>query len=477
MSDDPIQAEISKVIWHSKYRWQNNGDEPEGSIAASWRRVARALAALELKDKQKWEEIFFSSLCQFKFLPGGRILANAGTAHRATLFNCFVMGQIEDSMDGIFDALKEGALTMQYGGGVGYDFSSLRPKGSVAKSTGRIASGPVSFMRIWNTMCDTILTFGARRGAMMSTLRCDHPDIEDFISAKQKPGELNHFNLSVLITDEFIRAVRENKQWELVFPQRGEQCSAVYKSVSARGLWDKILRTTYEYSEPGVLFIDQINRFNNLSYCENISATNPCGEIPLPPYGACDLGSLNLTQFIADPFTENARFEWDELKRQIPICVRLLDNVIEASQFPLKEQREQAYKTRRIGLGVTGLADALVMLSLHYGSQEARLWASEVMKVICHGAYEASIELAKEKGAFPYFEKDRYLKSRFIKTLPDSIITKIEKFGIRNSHLLAIAPTGTISLLANNISSGIEPIFSLEYSRNILQEEIGRAHV
>ncbi len=454
---------FSKQIWETKYR---NRDE---TVEDTWRRVAKALASIE-PHREYWEKRFYNLLEGFRFLPGGRIIASAGTKNRATLFNCFVMGAIEDSMDGIFDALKEGALTMQQGGGVGYNFSTLRPKGMHAHSTGRIASGPVSFMRIWNTMCATVLTTGARRGAMIATLRCDHPDVLDFVRAKAKDArDLNHFNLSVMITDDFMKAVRDGADWELAFRgMRGEHIGPA-KTVSARELWHEIMTCTYNSAEPGVLFIDRINRENNLWYLEEISATNPCGEIPLPPYGACDLGSLNLTQFVVDPFTPQAHFDFEALADCVPDCVRMLDNVIDVSSFPLRRQDKQAHLSRRIGLGVTGLADALVMQGFDYRDSNARDWSAGVMELIRNRAYEASIQLSREKGAFPQFEKDSYLKSPFIERLPHAIRDAIARDGIRNSHCLAIAPTGTISLLANNISSGIEPIFSESFHRRVLQ--------
>ena len=391
-------------------------------------------------------------------------------------------------MDGIFDGLKEGALTMQQGGGVGYDFSTLRPCGMPAKSVGTIASGPVSFMRIWDAMCATLLSTGARRGAMMATLRCDHPDIEAFIDAKREHGALRHFNLSVLVSDAFMQAVRQDQDWALMFPaediagngeivernwsgRHGPVPCRVLRHVRARALWERILRATYEYAEPGVLFIDRINRLNNLWYREHISATNPCGELPLPPYGACDLGSVNLTAFVRDPFTDKARLDFDGLRATVTTAVRLMDNVIDASQFPLPAQAEQARGSRRIGLGLTGLADTLILLGLHYAEEPARQFAAETMRAICHAAYAASIELAREKEAFPFFERDKYLSGEFVRHLPAGLQDGIARHGIRNSHLTAIAPTGTISLLANNISSGLEPVYDFCFTRRLLERD------
>jgi ribonucleoside-diphosphate reductase alpha chain len=342
-------------------------------------------------------------------------------------------------------------------------------------------------MHVWDAMCGTILSTGARRGAMMATLRCDHPDIEEFIVAKQQPGALRRFNLSVQVTDAFMGAVQQDAEWPLVFPAatlvgKGETLlrdwpgfdepapCRIVRHVHARELWDLILRATYEYAEPGVLFIDQINRLNNLWYRERISATNPCGEIPLPPYGACDLGSINLTRFVSSPFSPQAQLEIEALKDTAQLAVRLLDNVIDASLFPLPQQAERARGTRRIGLGITGLADALLMLGLPYGSDESLTFARETMGLICHTAYRASVALAKEKGAFPYFDRDKYLEGEFIHRLPQDIRQGIAENGIRNSHLIAIAPTGTISLLAGNVSSGLEPIFAAAYGRRILDE-------
>lgn len=490
MHNNVFTAAISQHVWDTKYRWREAGILREQSIQDTWRRVARALAGAEQNRQAHWEEQFYHKLCGFKFLPAGRIMAGAGTQRHVTLFNCFVMGIIEDSMDGIFDGLKQGALTMQQGGGVGYDFSTLRPRGTFAHATGGIASGPVSFMRIWNTMCSTLLSTGFRRGAMMATLRCDHPDIEEFILAKQTSSELNHFNLSVQVFDEFMQAVQHDRDWALVFPAAdlGEVSGGagdeiimrrwpgkpepvacrVIKRIKARELWHKIMRSSYDYAEPGVLFIDRVNQFNNLWYCEYISATNPCGEIPLPPYGACDLGSVNLTQFVRNAFRDNAALDIQAIEHTVRLAVRMLDNVIDVSQFPLPQQAEQQQRNRRIGLGITGLGDALIMLGKHYGEAGARDIAATAMKTICHTAYRASIELAKEKAVFPLFDAQRYLQGTFVQSLPKDIRQGIADFGMRNSHVTAIAPTGTVSLLANNVSSGLEPVYDFRFTRQIL---------
>jgi ribonucleoside-diphosphate reductase alpha chain len=487
--NDAFTTAISQHVWETKYRWRNEDTVHDHSIQDTWRRVAKALASAEQNRQAHWEEQFYQVLSGFKFLPAGRIMAGAGTGRHVTLFNCFVMGIVEDSMDGIFDGLKEGALTMQQGGGVGYDFSTLRPRGTAAHATGGIASGPVSFMRIWNTMCSTLLSTGYRRGAMMATLRCDHPDIEEFILAKQSSSELNHFNLSVQVFDEFMQAVHNDADWALVFPATELSATQhagsdtvkrrwpghaepvackVVKKVKARELWNKIMRATYDYAEPGVLFIDRVNQLNNLWYCEYISSTNPCGEIPLPPYGACDLGSINLTQFIRNAFEPNAAADLKAIQTTVQVAVRMLDNVIDASEFPLPQQGERQRRNRRIGLGLTGLADALMMLGLSYSEPEARDTAAAIMKTICHSAYQTSIELAREKGSFALFDKDKYLQGAFIQSLPEQIRQGIAEHGIRNSHVTAIAPTGTISLLANNISSGLEPVYDFQFTRSIL---------
>ncbi|MBT3029980.1 MAG: adenosylcobalamin-dependent ribonucleoside-diphosphate reductase [Candidatus Thiodiazotropha sp. (ex Lucina pensylvanica)] len=492
MPPDPFQSDVSQYIWNSKYRYCDDEGPVDETLDDTWHRVARGIAGIEPHRQSDWTSRFLNIQRGFRFLPGGRILAGTGVPYDVTLFNCFVMGRIEDSLEAIFDALKEGALTMQQGGGVGYDFSTLRPRGFPARRVGSIASGPVSFMRIWDAACDTLISTGARRGAMMASLRCDHPDIERFIDAKRHPGELRHFNLSVQVNDDFMQAVDRDDAWPLVFPVRAlqgnDQCSddvvqrvwsdrhqtepcRILRRVRARDLWERIMRATYEYAEPGVLFIDSINRMNNLAYRERISATNPCGEVPLPTYGACNLGSLNLTTFVKQPFTQRAQLDLHTLDETTTDAVRFLDNVVDLSRFPLEAQRQQAQGTRRIGLGMTGLADTLMMLGLNYGHEEARHQAAKVMAQICHTAYRASIELAKEKGAFPYFNQADYLHSPFIRALPDEIQQGIEKHGIRNSHLTAVAPTGTISLFANTTSSGLEPVFDFYYRRKILQPD------
>ncbi len=455
-------AAISQQIWDMKYRLKDAQGVPvDKSIEDTWRRIADALAEVEA-DKAAWSDKFYGALEDFAFLPAGRIIAGAGTGRSVTLFNCFVMGTVPDAMGGIFAHLREAALTMQQGGGIGYDFSTLRPKGAPVKGVGADASGPLSFMDVWDAMCRTIMSAGSRRGAMMATMRCDHPDIEAFIEAKREPGRLRMFNLSVLVTDPFMDAVKHNLPWDLTFD------GTVYRTIEARALWDKIMHATYSYAEPGVIFIDRINRRNNLSYCESISATNPCGEQPLPPYGACLLGSINLARLVREPFEENAHLDMDRLRELVPLAVRMMDNVVDVSRFPLEEQTREAQAKRRIGLGVTGLADALIMCRARYGSTEALRLTAEWMSAIERTAYLASTELAREKGAFPLFDKDAYLAGETIRGLDADVQAAIAKHGIRNALLTSIAPTGTISLLADNVSSGLEPVFSFTYTRRIL---------
>jgi ribonucleoside-diphosphate reductase alpha chain len=463
----PVAA-ISQRIWDMKYRLKGSDGAPvDKTLEDTWARIARALAAEE-RDPAAWTGPFQSALEDFKFGPAGRMGAGAATDRNVTLFNCFVMGTIPDDMGGIFTHLREAALTMQQGGGIGYDFSTLRPKGAPVKGVGADASGPLSFMDVWDAMCRTIMSAGYRRGAMMATLSCDHPDIEAFIEAKREPGRLRMFNLSVLVTDAFMQAVKEDAPWQLTFK------GVSYKTVRARELWDKIMRSTYAYAEPGVIFIDRINRRNNLYYCETISATNPCGEQPLPPYGACLLGSINLAALIRDPFTENARLDEAEFDRIVPLAVRMMDNTIDVSRFPLPEQKQEAMAKRRIGLGVTGLADALIMCRARYGSEAAVALTESWMRRLQRNAYLASTELAREKGAFPLFDRDKYLAGETVQALDKDAKDAIAKHGIRNALLTSIAPTGTISILADNVSSGLEPVFSFSYMRNVLMPDGSR---
>ncbi len=459
---------FSRRIWDMKYRLKTpDGTPVDKTIDDTWRRVARALAAVE-KNPAAWEETFHQAMVDFKFLPAGRIMAGAGTVRDVTLFNCFVMGTIPDNMIGIFDHLKEAAVTLQHGGGIGYDFSTLRPRGSLVKGVGSDASGPVSFMDVWDSMCRTIMSAGSRRGAMMATMRCDHPDIEEFVAAKHVAGRLTNFNMSVLATDAFMEAVAADQPWDLVFDGK------TVRTMQARTLWDAIMRATYDHAEPGVIFIDRINARNNLHYCETIQATNPCGEQPLPPYGACLLGSINLAWLIRDPFTDQARLDGDALADLTATAVRMMDNVIDISRFPLEAQRQEAVAKRRIGLGVTGLADALLMCRCRYGSAESVRLTETWLAGLREAAYQASVDLASEKGAFPLFDPEPYLAGETVAALPEPLRKEIGRYGIRNALVTSIAPTGTISLVAENVSSGIEPVFSFRAHRKVLAPDGSR---
>ena len=463
-----FHAPIAEQIWDMKYRLKEADGTPiDTSVEDTWRRIARALAVVE-KDPALWEERFYAALDGFKFLPAGRITAGAGTGRAVTLFNCFVMGTIPDTMAGIFEALKEAALTMQQGGGIGYDFSTIRPRGAEVKGVAADASGPLSFMDVWDAMCRTIMSAGSRRGAMMATMRCDHPDIEAFIEAKKDAARLRMFNLSVLITDPFMAAVKADGPWELVFGGR------VFKTLPARDLWNRIMRNTYDFAEPGVIFIDRINAANNLGYVEQIAATNPCGEQPLPPYGACLLGSINMPTLVSGAFTGGAKLDVAALDDLVRMAVRMMDNTVDASRFPLPQQEAEARAKRRIGLGVTGLADALLMVGLRYGSVEAAAQTEAWMHAIARAAYLASVDLAQEKGAFPLFDAQAYLASGTMAGMDADVRALIAQHGIRNALLTSVAPTGTISLYAGNVSSGIEPVFAYAYTRKVLQKDGSR---
>ncbi len=457
--------QLATQIWDMKYRFKSqNGAPLDNTIEDTWIRVAKALSFPE-SESQKWEEKFYQSLSSFQFLPAGRILAGAGTKREVTLFNCFVMGCVPDDMEGIFEHLKEAALTMQQGGGIGYDFSTLRPKGAPVVGVGADASGPLTFMDVWDSMCRTIMSAGFRRGAMMGTLRCDHPDIEDFIEAKKDPERLRMFNLSVLISDDFMAAIKNDQPWELQF------AGICYRKISARELWERIMQSTYTCAEPGVIFIDRVNKTNNLNYCEKIFSTNPCGEQPLPPYGACLLGSVNLASLVTSPFENNASIDISRLRDLVSISIRMLDNAITVSRFPLPAQAIEATSKRRIGLGITGLANALIMCGELYGSPSGNALMESWFSALRDEAYLTSANLAKEKGAFPLYESKAYLKNRMIEELDRETVSQIRRYGVRNALLTSIAPTGTISLLAGNISSGIEPVFNYSYSRKVLMPD------
>jgi ribonucleoside-diphosphate reductase alpha chain len=442
---------ISEAIWEEKYRLKGRDGKPiDETVHDTFRRVAKAVAAAEdLEVRPLWEGKFLNAMSNFEFLPAGRILAGAGTDRDVSLFNCFVMGTIPDSIDGIYNSVREAALTMKTGGGVGMDFSTLRPRGAAVNSLGTGSSGAVSFMNAWDAMCETIMSAGNRRGAMMFTLRCDHPDIEEFIEAKREGKRLKNANLSVLVTDEFMDAVRRDVPWQYYFA--GKPCPSA-ASGGARRLWQKIMRSTYDFADPGVIFIDRINDKNPLRDIEEIAATNPCGEEPLPPYGACLLGSINLARLVHHPFTPDAGIYGDRLDELVHVAVRFLDNVIDVSRYPLPAQREEALAKRRIGLGITGLADALIMLGLKYDSDDARRMAGRLTEHIADQAVRTSQGLAREKGHYPLWMPEQGPERR-------------------NSHLTSIAPTGTISLFAGNVSSGCEPVFDFIAKRNVRQPD------
>ena len=440
---------ISEEIHSMKYRGKYE------SFKEAMARVAEAL-----KDDDAHFLNFKTILYNQRFLPAGRVQSAMGAPRRVTPYNCFVSTTIQDSMQGIMEAATRAAETMRLGGGIGYDFSTLRPRGAMIRSLESKSSGPISFMNVFDAVCGTISSAGHRRGAQMGVLRVDHPDIEEFIRAKNNSTDLTNFNVSVGITDKFMEAVKTDSDFDLVFE------GTIYNTISARALWDDILRSTWDWAEPGILFIDRINKKNNLRYCETIAATNPCGEQPLPPNGACLLGSFNLTKYVVK-INDKYVFNINQLRNDIPYVVRAMDNVIDRAVYPLTQQEQEAKSKRRMGLGVTGVANAIEALGFEYGSSAFITQLETIMEVIRDTAYKSSISLALEKGPFPLFDQ-RYLDSDFAKTLPDDIRQDISNYGIRNSHLLSVAPTGTISLSADNVSSGIEPVFSYYYDRTII---------
>lgn len=473
----PLQP-ITADVLAGKY-CQNNETKQE----EIWERTSDAIASVEPREKIPGFMTAFYGAQRDGFILAGRINAAAGTSLFATLMNCFVV-PLSDDIKGIFGAVSESGETMSRGGGVGYAFSPIRPSGALVKSKSSIASGPLSFMDVFDAMCQTVASHGGRRGAQMGVLTIDHPDIERFIAAKSESGRLTQFNISVAVTDDFLDALKSGRSFDLVHEaEPGDELKAsgarqradgmwVYKTVEPQKLWDKITEQTFQFAEPGILFIDNANKDNNLWYCETFAATNPCAEQFLPPYGCCCLGSINLTKCVDDPFGESAAFNFEKFKAMIPTAVRMLDNVLDITYWPLEQQRQEAMNKRRVGLGFTGLGDTLLMLNLKYDSIEGRAAAKSITEHLRNEAYRASVELAKEKGAFPLFDAEKYLESGFAKRLPDDIREAIAAHGIRNSHLLSIAPTGTISLaFADNASNGIEPAFSWYYTRKKLETD------
>lgn len=478
----PAQA-ISVDVLKEKYL--KDGEQCVGEL---FDRVAKALASVEEPELRIDFEKHFRENLEIGAIGAGRIMSAAGSGIQETLINCFVQpvgdciqGTDETGYPGIYEALREAAETMRRGGGVGYDFSRIRPRGARVKGTASIASGPCSYINVFDQSCATVESAGARRGAQMGVLRIDHPDVIEFITAKRTPGRWNNFNVSVAVSDEFIRAVRDDMSWNLLHvAQPSEELLArgghqradgmwVYASMPARELWDSVMKSAYDFAEPGILFLDQINRDNNLRAIEAITATNPCGEQPLPPYGCCDLGPVILPRFVSHPFAHGgeASFNFTAFAKAVKLQVRALDNVLELTHWPLPQQKDEAQAKRRVGVGFTGLGDSLVMLGLGYNSEEGRAVAKRIAEVMRDAAYTASVELAKEKGAFPRFDAEAYLaEGTFASRLPEAIKQEIRKYGIRNSHLLSIAPTGTVSLaFADNASNGIEPAFSWTYMR------------
>ncbi len=528
----PLQP-ASYDIWDKKYRLKTKTGEPvDQTIDETYQRIARALAGVEpaAEQREHWHERFLWAL-RHGAIPAGRVTSNAGAlSHKpaTSTINCTVSRTVPDSMDGILRSVHEAGLTLKAGCGIGYEFSTLRPKGAFVSGAGAHTSGPLSFMDIFNAMCFTVSSAGGRRGAQMGTFDISHPDITDFIRAKRDDGRLRQFNLSCLITDEFMQAVKSDAPWDLIFPantheyedadskivwrywprteghitdQVGRVACKVYKTLPARRLWDLIMASTYDYAEPGFILIDKINEMNNNWWCENIRATNPCGEQPLPPYGSCLLGSVNLTRFVLDPFTDQARFDWDKYREVVRVFTRMLDNVVEINGLPLEQQRHEITHKRRHGMGFLGLGSTLTLLRMKYGSPESLAFTEQVSYEMAKVGWEVGIELALEKGPAPIMEEEFTVTeemlarrpemrrhghkagdrvkgkvllakySRYLQQFPDELTDRIAESGCRYTHHTSIAPTGTISLsLANNASNGIEPSFAHKYSRNVIRE-------
>lgn len=457
MSSVGPQSNFSEKLHADKYRARGESYEEAST------RIANVLT----DDEESFKELR-QIIREMRFLFGGRIQSSVGSLRATTPYNCFVSGTISDSfIDGggsIMTRATEAATTMRMGGGIGYDFSTLRPRGALIKKLASNSSGPVSFMEIFDAVCRAVASSGHRRGAQMGVLRIDHPDIEEFIRAKQNIHRLTGFNISVAVTDTFMQAVVNDDEFPLRFQDQ------VYRTVHARSLWDTLMRSTYDWAEPGVLFIDQINRMNNLYYCETIAATNPCGEQPLPPYGACLLGSFNLTKYLLRGL-KGWEFNYSQFIEDIPVVVDAMDHVVDAANYPLQEQETEAFNKRRMGIGVTGVANTVEALGFPYGSDGFVNVLSSILSTLKNEAYRASANLAKKKGSFPLYNKDKYLNGEFIQTLPDDVLDTIEANGMRNSHLISIAPTGTISMTADNVSSGIEPVFAHHVTRTVIGAE------
>ncbi len=468
-SDDVFEQPISQQIWEAKYQFRIGSRPVDKTVHDTWRRVAEEIANVEAPiERDLWASLFYDAMADFKLLPGGRILAGCRTGRDVTLCNTFVMRTIPDSLTGIMDTVKDAALTMKMGGGLGFDFSTLRPKGAPVHGIGCPAAGPLPAMDICDAVCKMVVS-GMGRGAMMATLRCDHPDIEAFISAKSEPTRLRNFNLSVMITDNFMDAVRNGAAWPLIWEGQ------TWRTIAARDLWSSIIGQNFKAAEPGVLFIDRINEANALNYLETISSTNSCAEQPLPPYGACPLASINLARLVHAPFTPDASLDLPQLRHLASIAVRMLDNTLDVSRYPLDAQKSEAQSKRRIGVGVTGVADALAMLDVRYGSEKAKSMLGKWMQTIQNSAYLASSKLAQERGTFPKYRKQAHLKNNNIRSLSSHVQKEIELFGLRNGLVTTIAPTGTTSLFAGNVSSGIEPVFSVEFHRKIALPSGGTA--
>ena len=440
----------------SKYRLPNESFEE-----------CMARISLHMSDNEEHFNQLKSILLNMRFMPAGRIQSAMGSPRDVTAYNCFVSGTIEDSMHSIMERATQAAETMRRGGGIGYDFSNIRPSGDRIVSLDSSASGPVSFMHIYDAICRTIVSAGHRRGAMMGVLRVDHPDIEEFIRAKRNSTDLTNFNISIGVTDKFMNAVVNKKDFELEFEGK------VYKYIDASALWDEIMRANWDWAEPGVLFIDRINEENPLYYCETIEATNPCGEQPLPAFGACLLGSFNLVKYVSPQRVGSNikyRFDFHQFEQDIPVIVNAMDNVIDRTNYPLPEQKREAHMKRRMGLGITGLGNALTLMEMKYGEPNTLKFIRKLMRTLTHEAYHASSDRAVMHGSFPLFNADKYIEGKFIARFPDALKEKIKKQGMRNSHLISIAPTGTISFCADNISSGLEPVFLNELNRTVNTE-------